>query len=283
MDHPRVTFSGSHGVATYPPGATFGPRTMRDYEFVWLTAGEAEYRYGDATVAAPQGSVVLCRPGATDAFVWDRRRRTRHAYVHFDVTATPRDWAPSEAWPLVRVPRDGDILRPMFRHLLTWSDRAGADRGLLTQTLAHMLTTFVTGQFDAADVPRDPLPDPVDRALTLVHRRLEADPAAPVGFADLVDASWVSGAHLCRLFNAALDCTPMTAVRFARLDRAVVLLARSNYSVRQIADLCGFANPFHFSRAFKQAYGRSPRDVRRAVTEGAVPPLPRLLRHWRTG
>src|ERR1700752_3800704 len=30
----------AHGLADYPPGATFGPRTLRDYEFVLIVEGD---------------------------------------------------------------------------------------------------------------------------------------------------------------------------------------------------------------------------------------------------
>jgi transcriptional regulator GlxA family with amidase domain len=45
--------------------------------------------------------------------------------------------------------------------------------------------------------------------------------------------------------------------------------------------LCGFASQFHFSRRFKEAYGRSPRMLRREIAAGAVPPVPKLLRYAR--
>jgi hypothetical protein len=36
-----LTVSGC-GLAVYPPGATFGPRRLQDFEFVWLLQGTAE-------------------------------------------------------------------------------------------------------------------------------------------------------------------------------------------------------------------------------------------------
>jgi transcriptional regulator GlxA family with amidase domain len=80
------------------------------------------------------------------------------------------------------------------------------------------------------------------------------------------------------LFNSATGRSPVETVRLARLDRAALLLARSNYSVKEIADFCGFSNPCHFSRRFKDAYGQSPTDLRRDIQAGATLPAPRLLR-----
>jgi transcriptional regulator GlxA family with amidase domain len=70
-------------------------------------------------------------------------------------------------------------------------------------------------------------------------------------------------------------------VRLARLDRAATLLARSNYSVAEIARMCGFGDAFHFSRRFKAAYGQSPLQMRRALQNGATPPLSPLTRTFR--
>ena len=266
----------STGVATYPAGATFGPRVTRDFEFVWVIEGDVEYHREGKTVPAGPGSILLCRPGGTDSFRWDEYRRTRHGYFHFDVLSFPDDWPAPEDWPLVRQPVEGDVLRPLFRHLLTWSDRG--DPLLLRATMAHMLASFVTGEIAGKDPPRDTLPDPVERAWAYLHDRLEDDPAAPITLPDLSRAASVSQEHLCRLFKASTGRSPVETVRLARLDRAAVLLTRTNYSVAEIGAACGFPNPFHFSRRFKEAFGLSPRDLRKGVAEGATPPTPRLLR-----
>lgn len=266
------------GVATYPAGATFGPRRMRDFEFVWVIAGDAEYRRDETVFPAPEGSVVLCRPGATDSFRWDTRRRTRHGYFHFGVLSLPPGLPPPDDWPLVRPPTEGDVLRPLFRHLLAWSDTGSPLlRGI---TMSHMLTAFVTGETAARDVPHEALPDPVEKALAHLHQRLlEEDAFANIGLGELAAAAHVSPEHLCRLFKAATGHSPVETVRLARLDRAAVLLTRSNYHVSEVSAACGFSSPAHFSRRFKQAFGRSPRDVRAGVRNGEPPPLPRLLRH----
>jgi AraC-like DNA-binding protein len=274
----------STGMARYPAGATFGPRRMRDWEFVWIIEGDAVYSRDDAGGdptheaaqhhQAPAGSIVLCRPNGTDFFRWDPRRPTRHGYFHFDVTGIPAGWPGSSTWPSVRVPGDGDVLRPLFRHLLTWAGQG--DPALCALTVRHMLTAFVTNQFATRDAPRDSLPEAVERAFVFVQQTLDRDPAAALTLNALAEAACVSPEHLCRMFKLATDHSPLETVRLARLDRAAVLLARSNYSISRVAELCGFSSPFHFSRRFREAFGKSPTQLRKGLANGETPPTPRL-------
>ena len=267
-----ITLPVHFGVATYPPGAAYGPRLLSDWEFVWLIQGAAEYRWGETAVAAAEGSVVLCRPGAADFFQWDRQRRTRHGFFHFQMAAPPDRW---EEWPLVRPPAANDILHSLFRHLLTWLGRGDPEPCLCA--IETMLAVFRTGYQDAERLPPEAWPPPVERACAYLYRRLDEDPTAALPLSDLANAAFVTPEHLCRLFKAVVGYSPAETVRLARLDRAATLLARSNSSVGEIAAFCGFLSPFHFSRLFKAACGLSPREFRRRAQAGQAPALPRLV------
>ena len=78
-------------------------------------------------------------------------------------------------------------------------------------------------------------------------------------------------------------CSPTTgpgrwaAFELLRLARAATLLTRSNLSVAAVAEDCGFANPYHFSRRFHRTYGQPPGRYRRAATrlEPTEPLAPR--------
>ncbi len=264
------------GIANYPRGATFGPRSMRDFEFVWIVEGDAEYRMDEQVYPAPEGSIVLCRRGVTDFFRWDASRRTRHGFFHFDIRSAPVDLPAMHDWPVVVKQVEGDILTELFQHLLTWANQG--DSATLTATISLMLRLFITGQRATHALPIDIAPDPVDRAITHLHQTLESDPATTVTLDDLAEAACVTPEHLCRVFKKSLDLSPMECVRLARLDRSVVLLSRSNFSIGQIATMCGFASQFHFARRFKESFGASPTQVRARVRTGSTPPLPKLLR-----
>jgi AraC family transcriptional regulator len=272
----RLRYPDVAEIATYLPGATFGPRRMRDWEFVWMVEGDAVYQWNNAKVKAPEGAIVLCRPGGIDAFEWDKNRRTRHGYFHFDLLSIPGTWPAVTAWPFVRLPRDGDLLRSTFRYLLTPGRKQTPAMRL---AVMQMLAAFVFGEFDSGDIPRETLPRPVDTTLRHIHRVLQEDASTPLSLNELAKVGGVTPEHLCRLFRSATGYTPSTTLRMARLDRALILLARSNYGIGEIAAMCGFGTQFHFSRRFREAFGATPREMRLKIDAGETPPVP-LLKKW---
>jgi hypothetical protein len=104
----KVDFSGGPlaslhvsrgGVGVYPPGATFGPRHMTDYEFVWIIEGGATACYDEHRIEAPPGTVLLCRPGMTDTYEWSPKGKSVHGFFHFTFKPGP-GWPPIHSWPL---------------------------------------------------------------------------------------------------------------------------------------------------------------------------------------
>jgi AraC-like DNA-binding protein len=283
MNELRVALNSGANIAVYPPGATFGPRQMRDFEFVWLLEGDAEYRFEisgqQQEVTLPKGTLLLCQPGRRDQFIWDRTKRTRHGYFHFDLIERQPPWPEPSSWPSTRPMVAGDLLDTLTKQLVNWSATGFAPQRDLMASL--LLAAFITGETQAGEVPHQRPPDAVERALAFIYSRLEEDPATPLTLEAIARAAYVTPEHLCRVFKSATGRSPLETVRLARLDRAAVLLSRSNFPVAQVARLTGFASPFHFSRSFKAAYGLSPRELQQSVAAGKAAPLPKLLSRLR--
>ncbi|RYX81849.1 helix-turn-helix domain-containing protein [bacterium] len=275
----RVRLVDLPNVAIYPPGAAFGPRDATSWEFVWLLEGRATYHFeaanesGELELAV--GQLLLCRPDERDWFEWDTEGRTRHGYFHFTVDSPHKN---SSHWPRLRAISDNDLFGPLTRHLLTWSEVGDAPQRDLAASL--FLMAFVSGQSNLGDVPPQRAPEPVERAMQWLFTRLEDDASSPISVDALARAAFVSPEHLCRLFKTTTDHSPFEVIRLARLDRAASLLAKTNSSTGEIARMTGFASQSHFSRSFKEAYGTSPRDLRKKLERGEAMPPPRLLRTW---
>ncbi|MEK7413764.1 MAG: AraC family transcriptional regulator [Planctomycetota bacterium] len=274
----RFTIS-SHGLVTYPAGATFGPRRLSDFEFVWIVEGNAVWQVDGKDVPAPAGTVILARPQMRDGFRWDPHHRTRHGFFHFSFNQGSATLPPLHTWPLSRNLQSDGVLRPLFHHLAWvlerqptgWQELA---QGAMRQALLAFLLDAEGQAGEAA---------PAEHTLVAaVHDHLREvwsdGELIPVTLGDMARAAGVSKVHLSRVFQAELGVAPVEAVRLLRLDRAASLLAGTNHSVTEIARICGFPNPFHFSRTFRACYRISPRAARERVRIGLSAPRHGLTR-----
>ena len=80
---------------------------------------------------------------------------------------------------------------------------------------------------------------------------------------DIADAARISSQHLSKLFKQYMNCTPVKYLWQLRGERAIHLLKYSNLSASEVAEQCGFKDPFHFSRFINKEYGYSPRQIRK--------------------
>lgn len=279
----RVRPRGNGGWADYPAGAVFGPRTLKDYEWVWIVEGQVVWELAGAEHPMPPGSVLLARPGMTDVLRWDPQRRTRHGFVHCEIDDPEGILPPMAEWPLVVQPSGENALMPLLRHALAMDAEDPVGAQVVEHSLRLALLAFVHGGANLpgqlGGVDEHPV---LAAALTALRARWDRGRMEPLTLGELAAAAAVSPGHLIRIFKAELGTSPQEAQRLLRLDRAATLLARSNLKVQTIAEQCGFACPFHFSRSFKATYGASPRALRKRMLAGEGRPMSPLVRRLST-
>ena len=268
MDLPEPQINGS-GITDYPRGTSLGPRLLKDYEFVWIERGDCVWEVDGNTVACPPGTVVLCKPGMRDRFRWDPSRTTRHGYIHFEIPD------PSSYFlPLFRRSRGADVLRPLLRHSAWLAEQESEWLQVQAlEALRQALYWFIVGFFSQEDAgrPREQ-PAALARVFEVVSRAWREDLSVPLGVGELANRAGISRGHLARICKKHLGVSPQELLRLLRLEHAVLLLTRSDLKVQAVSELCGFANPFHFSRCCKQAYGQAPSAIQEAATRGSGRP-----------
>ncbi|MCE5341774.1 MAG: AraC family transcriptional regulator [Planctomycetaceae bacterium] len=74
--------------------------------------------------------------------------------------------------------------------------------------------------------------------------------------------------YMSRLFKQYADVTPHEYIMRLKLNKAANLLLTTNLSIKNIAQTAGFADPYHFSRNFKNFHGVSPNHYRNPTSRG---------------
>ena len=80
----------------------------------------------------------------------------------------------------------------------------------------------------------------------------------------MADVLHLSQRQLYRLCQQHFALAPMALLQRLRLQRAALLLASRGEPGKQLAQLCGFKNEYHFSTAFKRQHGLAPSHYRQA-------------------
>ena len=275
------------GLADYPTGGKLGPRTMFDYEILWIERGVARWEIdGGDTLECPPGTVVICPPGMVDTWHWDRTQTTRHGYLHFEFLDSERP-----RLPLRREVSGDDVLRPLLRHAVWLAGLGGSDNDeLAAEALQQALKWYLVGPVTPGRLHKSGEIHPVlKRALRALHNFWGERNKVPPSIRDWAAASGVSRGHLARVCRQELDLSPQELLRYIRLDHGLLWLGRTNLKIAEISEMCGFKSQFHFSRCFKETYGESPREVRKRLLAGEDKPhskiigLRRLMRTRFTG
>lgn len=259
---PEMPGSTFFGEVRYPPGGTCGPRVQRDVQFVLIHEGEAHVEIDADELHMPANHVACLRPGHREYFRFAVDRPTHHTWaaVHFSPVTRPLQAL------LARLPMCLPLTRPLHDLIetgLVFQRRGEAPTALV---LRHLGAAFSHGYLRlAAERPPDrPVPEPVLRARHLIEQRY----GEPLALSDLAGAAHVSANHLVRLFRSHLGQTPMRYLWGVRLQRGAELLTGTGLSVSEIADRVGFATPYHFSRLFRERFGVTPTELRRASWAG---------------
>ena len=98
--------------------------------------------------------------------------------------------------------------------------------------------------------------------LLAVIEMMEQNLEEPLSRAELARSAGLSTRQLERLFRKYLRRSPARYYLELRLNKARLLLLQTNMSVIDVALACGFVSASHFSKCYRDFFGRTPRKER---------------------
>ncbi len=222
--------------------------------FSWLRRMD---RRGADIGAICTGSDILARAGLLDGY---------RCTIHWENLA-----AFSERYPDIEATME---LFEIDRNRFTCSGGTAAIdlvMNLISRQYGHELAASVADQFmherirDQHDQQRASLPARLGvrhPKLLAVIKLMENNLEEPLSRAELATAAGLSTRQLERLFRKYLNRSPARYYLELRLNKARLLLLQTNMSVIDVALACGFVSASHFSKCYRDFFGRTPRKER---------------------
>lgn len=97
----------------------------------------------------------------------------------------------------------------------------------------------------------------VNKVITEIHLNIEKKWTV----AELAEVISCSESQLRRLFSLSVHKSPKAYLVDSKLDYAFTLLKHKQCTIKEVVNLLGFYDTFHFSKAFKARFGISPSTI----------------------
>ena len=267
------------GVMTYAPGMSHEIHNGDSYDFLLINHGVITYTVEQQPHVCTAGTAVLIQPWQQVHLQANPLEPVTAAFIRFAVSDIPADWPPPESWPIAMNLPPNDIIRPLFEYAAGHASKVKMNPSLPPTApetaVKTILAAFVHGVLDREYATHRFYPEPVHRVLDWICELMNSCPGKKVTLEDLAEIGRVSNKHLCRLFTAHLGLSPMEVLILYRLVESLKGIV-AGQKLDALAHDLGFANSGNLSRRFKQAFGKSPMQMRVAMAKGYKPRIPRL-------
>ena len=213
------------------------------------------------------GDVSLLTRAADSHWTWDTPIEVIHVYLtHDQLAATCRAMYGREVEDVAlhdTIKADDPAIHRAAMMIAQEAARGGVGSELLVDSLSTQLSVIILRRH-ANILFREP---PATECLSfrrehLVRDYIHAHLHERLTLEDLAASAGLSKFHFARQFRASTGTTPHEFVMRQRLDRARLLLQRTNTPLPEIAATCGFADQSHMNRVVKKRLGATPGTIR---------------------
>ena len=117
----------------------------------------------------------------------------------------------------------------------------------------------------ALSVPAQPQQISANRQCAAVKRYIDQHFKETLTLDQLAEEAHMNKFYLCHAFKQELGVSPINYLISCRIEESKYLLAETDLSISQIAQLLNFSSPSYFSQVFRRTQGVSPVEFRQST------------------
>lgn len=267
MDYFKYSFQSTTrenlGLAVFNTGYqkckshhTWGPATRDHFLIHYISAGKGVFNTAGKSYALSQGDMFLIFPSQVVSYIADDSDPWEYYWVGFNGTEANRLVnlsGLSKDNPLLRLTEVGEVKTLLLNIYNSSGNSPTADAnmiGYLYLFLGRLIQEH--GDSRSSFGTRD--------YLAQALRFIQYNYAGEIGVTEIADYVGISRSQLYRAFMAYFNISPNNFLQKYRINEACSLLHNGSYTVAEIANSVGFADPLYFSRVFKKVKGMTPTE-----------------------
>lgn len=236
-------------LAMYVPGGTGNP-VHKDRPFHGLVLNDdnsqKDYFFSDGSVLNTNGGELFYLPKGSSYTVKDLTLGGCHA-INFDANI-------SGVKPFSMAVRNYDAVLKEFKDSVRkWKQQSDTSHVFIRKCLYSILLEIYK------EHRKSYMPDAKLEIIAPAVKKISSDFTDPeISVESLAALCSVSEAYFRRIFLNKFGVSPREYIISKRLTYALQLIESGQFQISEIASMCGYAEPCHFSREFKKKFGVSP-------------------------
>lgn len=231
------------GTEPCEPGHCHGPAVRTYYLLHYVLSGEGVFYRKEECHRVTAGGFFLIRPEEVTTYIADERTPWHYVWIGFQGKSAA---LLNEAPPTGTLPKS--VFTELHDAITNGFAEWGTGREFYLSSILHRILAELSATKPSA-------PHYARRAENYIRTMYMQD----ISVEKIATSLSLNRRYLSRLFKARYGVTMQNYLVSVRLEAAAKLLT-AGYTVAESAQLCGYHDPFHFSKMFHRHYGVWPRD-----------------------
>ena len=248
------------------PAHSFGPAARNHYLFHYVISGTGTLMADDSkgntktySVKSMQGFMIF--PGQITTYIADKELPWEYVWVEFDglrAKSIVESAGLTMDTPIYHA-QSKSLREDMMNEMLYMTQNRESSPfhliGHLYLFLDYMMRSSAGTNIQKGSQLRDFY---IHEALNFMEHNFQND----ISVEDVAAVCGLNRSYFGKIFKQAVGKSPQEFLLSYRMAKATELLKLTQLSIGDISQAVGYDNQLHFSRAFKNIYGMSPREWR---------------------
>lgn len=248
------------------PSHSYGPATRNHYLFHYILSGTGILLADDSKgitkeyrIKSGQGFMIF--PNQITTYISDNKLPWEYVWVEFDGLRV------KEALDIAELSYDNPVYHAKFKEMreivvqemLYLTEHGEASPFHLIGHLYLFFDAMLKSITPETNTHQKRLQDYyIHEALSYIEQNFQND----ITVEDIAKICGLNRSYFGKMFKNSTGKTPQQFLITYRMIKATELLKLTKLSISDIGNAVGYPNQLHFSRAFKNIYGISPREWR---------------------